>query len=91
MLSKVSEKTMHSVRWLLVIGWLILIASLFYDPISQSLTDPNNLSSPFRDHTQCVLVQGKCLDVKVSYPMGTRIFWGMVIPSAIMVVLVFGK
>lgn len=90
MLSKVSEKTMHSVRWVLVIGWLILIASLFYDPISQYLTDKNNLISPFRDVNECVLVQGKCLDVKASYSMGTRIFWGMVIPSAIMIVLVFG-
>lgn len=90
MLSKVSEKTMHSVRWVLVIGWLILIASLFYDPISQYLTAPNNLISPFRDSNECVLVQGKCLDVKASYPMGTRIFWGMVIPSAILIVLVFG-
>jgi len=90
MLSKVREKTMHSVRWVLVIGWLILIASLFYDPISQYLTDPNNLISPFRDANECVLVQGKCLDVNLPYPMGTRIFWGMVVPSAIMLVLVFG-
>lgn len=90
MLSKVSEKTMHSVRWVLVIGWLILIASLFYDPISQYLTDPNNLSSPFRDVSECAIVQGQCLDVESSYPMGARIFWGMVIPSAIAIVLVFG-
>ncbi|MFB2895415.1 FAD-binding oxidoreductase [Aerosakkonemataceae cyanobacterium BLCC-F50] len=90
MLSQVSEKTMHSVRWVLVIGWLILIASLFYDPISPYLTDPNNLTSPFQDPIRCVLVQGKCLDVKASYQMGTRIFWGMVIPCAIAIVLVFG-
>jgi hypothetical protein len=89
MLSQIPEKQMHSVRLVLAIGWLILIFSLFYDPISHHLTDPNNLLSPFRDSHDCVLVQGKCLDEQ-PYPMGTRIFWGMIIPSAIMILLVFG-
>ena len=97
MIGKVSEKKMHAIRWVLVIGWLVLIFSLFYDPISHHLSDPNNLLSPFRDRVisqasnpaQCVKVQGQCLP-EVPYPMGTRIFWGMVVPSAIMIVLVFG-
>ncbi|NET57916.1 MAG: 4Fe-4S binding protein [Symploca sp. SIO2E6] len=97
MISRVSEKTMHLVRWGLAIGWLVLIVSLFYDPISHHLTDPNNLQSPFRDHlislasdpVQCIKVQGECLQEE-AYQMGTRIFWGMVVPSAIMIVLVFG-
>lgn len=89
MLNNVSEKKMHTVRLVLVIGWLILIFSLFYDPISHHLTDPNNLLSPFRDPNTCVLVQGKCLE-QAAYPMGTRIFWGMIVPSAIMILLVFG-
>ncbi|MFB2878647.1 4Fe-4S binding protein [Floridanema aerugineum] len=90
MLSKVSEKTMHQVRSLLAITWLILIASLFYDPITHHLTDPNNTLSPFRESIQCVLVQGNCLDIQQVYPIGTRIFWGMVVPSAIMLVFVLG-
>ncbi|NEP10218.1 MAG: 4Fe-4S binding protein [Symploca sp. SIO2C1] len=97
MISRVSEKTMHIVRWGLAIGWLVLIVSLFYDPISHHLTDPNNLLSPFRDHiisqgsnpAQCVKMQGECLNQE-PYQMGARIFWGMVVPSAIMIVLVFG-
>ena len=89
MLGSVSEKKMHSVRLVLTLGWLVLIFSLFYDPISHHLTDPNNLLSPFRDPNTCVLVQGKCLE-EGPYAMGTRIFWGMVIPSAIMILLVFG-
>ncbi len=97
MISKVSEKKMHAIRWVLVIGWLLLIFSLFYDPISHHLSDPNNLLSPFRarviseasNPAQCVKVQGQCLP-EVPYPMGTRIFWGMVVPNAIMIVLVFG-
>lgn len=38
---------------------------------------------------QCVKVQGECLP-ETPYPMGTRIFWGMVVPSAIAIVFVFG-
>jgi len=88
-LNNVSEKKMHTVRLALAIGWLVLIVSLFYDPISHHLTDPNNLLSPFRDDPNCIRVQGKCLETE-SYPMGTRIFWGMIVPSAIMILLVFG-
>ena len=89
MLAKVSEKRMHTIRWVLAIAWLLLIFSLFYDPITHYLTNPDNFLSPFRDSLPQVLVQGKPLDEK-PYPIGARVFWGMVIPSAIMIVLVFG-
>ena len=89
MLSKVSEKRMHAVRWVLVIGWLLLIFSLFYDPITHHLTDPSNLLSPLRDSLPQVLVQGEYLKQK-PYAAGARIFWGMIIPSTIMIVFVFG-
>lgn len=48
MLNKLPEKQMHLIKYLLALGWLTLICSLFYDPISPLLTDPANLSSPFR-------------------------------------------
>ena len=93
MLSKVPEQSWHRVRWVLAISWLILIFSLFYDPISHNLTDPDNLLSLFRDpmltREPCVQVQGVCLDEK-PYALGARLFWGMIVPSAIMIVLVFG-
>ncbi|NJL78430.1 MAG: 4Fe-4S binding protein [Richelia sp. RM2_1_2] len=90
MLSKVSESKMHAVRWILVIGWLILIVSLFYDPITHILTDPNNLASPLRDNHECIFVQGdRCVPEK-AYPIGTRIFWGMIVPAAVFIVFVFG-
>lgn len=47
MLARLPEKRMHLIKWLLAIGWLTLITSLFFDPISPLLTDPNNLASPF--------------------------------------------
>ena len=62
MLAKISEKTMHRVRWILVIGWSILITSLFYDPVSIRLTEPLNIASPFRLSLEtCIQVQGQCL------------------------------
>jgi len=90
MLSKIPEKQMHYIRWLLAIGWLVLIFSLFYDPISLALTDPNNVNSPFRlDPDKCVKVQGKCLPQE-PYAMGARIFWAVIVPPAILILLVFG-
>jgi 4Fe-4S binding domain len=92
MLSKVPERIMHYVRWTLVISWLILIISLFYDPISHHWTHPDHLLSPFHDDRltlPCIEAQGKCLE-QSPYPVSTRIFWGMVIPSAIFVVFVAG-
>ncbi len=97
MINNVSEQKIHLIRWVLVVGWLILIFSLFYDPISHHLSDPNNLLSPFRDQVisqaslpdECVKVQGECL-TETPYPMGIRFFWGMIVPSGILIVFVFG-
>ena len=96
MISQVSEKKMHLVRWILAIGWLTLILSLFYDPISSLLTEPTNLISPFRLHPEkyldpssCVKVQSVCLQQK-AYGLGGRIFWAVVLPIGIMILLVFG-
>ncbi len=97
MLSQISEKRIRIVRYILVIGWLLLILSLFYDPISTVLTDPNELWSPLRDTVisraddpnTCVRVQGECLK-EVAYPIAARLFWGMIVPIAIAIVLILG-
>ncbi len=93
MLSNVSEKKLHTIRWVIFLAWALLIVSLFYDPFSAVLTSPQTNWSPLADHTidltQCISVQGHCLSL-APYAIGTRVFWGMVIPSAIFVVLVFG-
>lgn len=88
---------MHAIRWVLVISWLMLIVSLFYDPFSVMLTDARSVWSPLSDSlllyvndpNLCVKVQGECLQL-TPYPIATRIFWGIVVPSAVMLVLVFG-
>jgi hypothetical protein len=85
MFSKLSERSMHLTRWGFTIGWLLLIASLFYDPISAQWTAPGQ---PFAANG-CALFQGECLPL-TPYPMGARIFWGMVLPIVIFTLLVLG-
>ncbi len=81
---------MHRVRWIVTAAWLTLIASLIYDPLTPWLTQPDNFLSPLRiDPAICVQVQGKCLPQQ-PYPIGTTIFWGAVVPSAIFILLIFG-
>jgi len=94
MISQISEKKIHYLRWFILIGWLLLILSLFYDPISHYLTDPKALISPLRnpiadDPSQCIKIQSECV-VDTTYPIATRIFWGKVIPSAILIIFVLG-
>jgi hypothetical protein len=91
MLSTISEKNMHRVRWALTLSWLVMIVSLFYDPISPWLTNPNNLASPLRAEPEvCILVQGQCLDQQAAYGLGAPVFWGIVVPGSILILLVFG-
>src|SRR4028118_951583 len=90
MFAKISEREMHRVRWVLTSGWLLLIVSLFYDPISAWLTDSTNSMSPLRiDPASCVKVQGNCLE-EVPYALGAPIFWGIIVPAAIFSLLVCG-
>lgn len=89
MFSRVDETRMRWVRGALAAGWLVLIASLFYDPITPSLTRADNLSSPFRLSGDSVLVQGKPLE-QAPYPMGMRVFWTMVVPAVPLFLMVFG-
>jgi hypothetical protein len=90
MFNKTTEKTMHSVRWILTVGWVGLILSLFYDPISPLLTSPDNLASPLRVNLDvCISVQGNCLE-KNYYYLGAPIFWGIIVPSGIFILLIFG-
>ena len=90
MLSEMPEREMHRIRWLLTIGWLLLIVSLFYDPISSLFTEPDNTLSPLKiDPTLCIEVQGICLK-ETPYAFGAQLFWGTIIPSAIFILLIFG-
>jgi 4Fe-4S binding domain len=90
MFSTVSETRMHQLRFGITIAWLLLIASLFYDPVSLWLTDPQNGLSPLRIHPEiCVLVQGRCLEAH-PYALGVMLFWSVIIPAAVLTLLIFG-
>lgn len=90
MLHQVAEKTMHRVRWLLTLGWLLLITSLFYDPITPAFTDAKNLSSPFHVNLQqCIKIREACLP-QTSFSMSALIWWAMIVPCGIFILLVLG-
>jgi hypothetical protein len=96
MLHRLSEQTVHRIRWGLAIAWSLLIASLFYDPMTGYLTEPNTLWSPLRiqpkamnDPAHCVQVQGVCLPEE-PYALGARIFWAMVVPAGLVIIFVLG-
>ena len=98
MLNKVAEKNAHIIRYVLVVGWLLLIVSLFFDPVSQYLTDPNtSYFSPLKDELinraqdpdTCIKLQGKCLP-GTPYAVGARIFWGFVVPAGFGIIFVLG-
>lgn len=80
---------MHLVRWALTTGWLLIILSLLHDPFTPRFTEPDHPWSPLRLPESCVTVQGTCLS-ETPYPLGTTLFWGLVVPSGIFILLVFG-
>lgn len=92
MLSSVAERTLLRVRASLAIGWLVLIVSLFWDPLTPLWTDPGHLHSPFRVNPQhTVLVQDQPIaDADRAYPMGNRLFWTMLVPIVPLFLMVAG-
>ncbi len=89
MFAQLPERQMHWVRWILTSGWLLLIASLLYDPWTVALTQPDHPWSPFRLTGECVKVQGQCV-VQEPYALGATLFWGAIVPSGILILLMFG-
>lgn len=89
MFARLPESRMHWIRWILMIAWLLVIGSLFYDPWTSALTEQNHAWSLLRLPDTCVQVQGECLSEQ-PYPLGTTVFWGAIVPAAIFILLVFG-
>lgn len=92
MFSRIPEQKMRWVRTGLLVAWFVLIASLFWDPLTPHLTMPDNIASPFhlRPDAPPVMVQGHPLPATTPYPMGNRIFWTMVLPLVPFFLMVFG-
>jgi hypothetical protein len=89
MISHLPEQRMHWLRWCLTIAWLLMIASLFFDPWTHLLTISGHPWSPLQISTICITVQGQCLQEQ-PYPVGNTLFWGAVVPASIFILLVFG-
>ena len=89
MLSQAPERNMRAVRAVLLLGWVVILASLLYDPVTPSLTSPDNFASPFRLGGPPVIVQGVPLALE-PYPMGNRIFWTVIVPIVPLFLMVFG-
>lgn len=89
MFSRVAEWKMLSVRGMLLAAWLILIASLFWDPYTAALTASDNETSPFSITSHAVTVQGRQILVE-PYELGARIFWTMAVPILPLFLMVFG-
>jgi CRP-like cAMP-binding protein len=87
--AQLPERRMHWTRWVVTVGWLLIIASLLYDPWTSALTTPDHPWSPLRLPETCIQVQGKCISEQ-PYPLGTTLFWGAIVPAAIFILLVFG-
>lgn len=96
MLSRLPEQKMHVIKLVLAAGWLVLILSLLYDPISPYLSDPSNLNSPLRidpdkylNPLLCVKVQGIC-QPEIPYGIAARMFWSVIVPASLITIFVFG-
>lgn len=72
--SRWPESQARTVRWILLLGWLLLITSLFFPAISL----PQGMTPTCADWMKSCAVH--------SQP-GNRIFWGVVVPSALMLIV----
>jgi len=91
MFSKTAESRMLRVRGLLLGAWLVLIVSMFWDPVTPALTRPDQVGSPFHVHSPGMALQGGRIWIaNTTYEMGARIFWTMVVPLVPLYLMVFG-
>jgi polyferredoxin len=74
--SRWPEAQAHRLRWLLLIGWLLLILSLLIPAISL----PLNMVPP------CPALNPNCL--RHGQP-GNRFFWGVVVPAGVLMIVLF--
>ncbi|MCP9808177.1 cyclic nucleotide-binding domain-containing protein [Cyanobium sp. HWJ4-Hawea] len=74
--SRWPEAQAHRLRWLLLIGWLLLILSLLIPAISL----PLDMVPP------CPAASGDCW--RHGQP-GNRFFWGVVVPSGVLMIVLF--
>ena len=75
-LTRLTERHAHALRWLLLLGWLGLIGSLLLSPWLNSDLIPGRLAS-------CA-AGGSC---NLHHHDGNRLFWGMVVPLGLLMIV----
>ena len=75
-LSRLSERQAHSLRWLLLLGWLGLIASLLLSPWLDSDPIAGRLAS-------CAPISS----CNLHHHDGNRLFWGVVVPLGLLMIV----
>jgi hypothetical protein len=80
---------MRIVRASLLVLWLCLIGSLFYDPWSFELTDGAHPWSPFAISGKQIDIQGVLTD-QYPYELGNRLFWTVIVPIIPIFLMVAG-
>lgn len=90
MLSAVPERILLRWRTAVALGWLLIIASLFWDPFTPALTAADALQSPFRLHPErAAMVQGQVIE-EAPYALGNRIFWTLLVPLIPLFLMIAG-
>jgi hypothetical protein len=88
MFTKITERRINLLSWSLTIDWLLLIISLFFEPISDYLTEALEW---LESETNDSFVEFKEKYSFFSpYSIGILIFWWMIVPCALIMLLVFG-
>ncbi|VWC52151.1 hypothetical protein BLA23254_07978 [Burkholderia lata] len=90
MFARTPEKSLVTVRAALFAAWIVLIVSLFWDPMTPTLTDPSATGSPFHVHGNGPSIQGHAPAAQNTYAMGARIWWTMIVPIIPLFLMVFG-
>lgn len=89
MFARTQERTMRIVRVILLLGWLGLVLSLFWDPLTPQWTDPAS-QSVFAPKGAGPDIQGQASIDSQAYAMGPRIWWTILVPLIPLFLMVFG-
>lgn len=85
-----SERVAMRTRQTLAGLWLVIIISLFHDPLTPALSQPDSPLPLFaRDPEACIRVQDHCVR-EVSHAIGSPMYWGILLPLLISVLFLFG-
>ncbi len=90
MFSRVPERVMLSTRALLTFAWIVLIASLIWNPLASQSGENADRANLLNAAGETVFVQDSPVPVGDYQALGVPIFWAMVVPILPLFLMVFG-